>query len=218
MKYVIKNILMINIIINCIYSVASGLLIYLTLIIIKQNWANTIHYLITFLLLPPITFVITNVISNNLALSLGMIGALSIVRFRSPVKNPLELVIFFALITIGISFGVNVKWGLMLIAIIEGILILCRLIELFEKKFKFFNLFKYTFSTNDGVLKNVIEIESSTKIDYMENNPNLVYSSFNIKDNYIYKIALNDRSQINLIKEKISFENNIINVEIRYGN
>ena len=209
---------MINIIINCIYSVASGLLIYLTLIIIKQNWANTIHYLITFLLLPPITFVITNVISNNLALSLGMIGALSIVRFRSPVKNPLELVIFFALITIGISFGVNVKWGLMLIAIIEGILILCRLIELFEKKFKFFNLFKYTFSTNDGVLKNVIEIESSTKIDYMENNPNLVYSSFNIKDNYIYKIALNDRSQINLIKEKISFENNIINVEIRYGN
>tara|TARA_B110000211_G_scaffold205729_1_gene240180 strand:+ start:482 stop:1138 length:657 start_codon:yes stop_codon:yes gene_type:complete len=217
-KYVIKNILMINIIINCIYSVASGLLIYLTLIIIKQNWANTIHYLITFLLLPPITFVITNVISNNLALSLGMIGALSIVRFRSPVKNPLELVIFFALITIGISFGVNVKWGLMLIAIIEGILILCRLIELFEKKFKFFNLFKYTFSTNDGVLKNVIEIESSTKIDYMENNPNLVYSSFNIKDNYIYKIALNDRSQINLIKEKISFENNIINVEIRYGN
>jgi hypothetical protein len=209
---------MINILFNCIYSVASGLLIYLTLIIIKQNWANTIHYLITFLLLPPITFVITNVISNNLALSLGMIGALSIVRFRSPVKNPLELVIFFALITIGISFGVNVKWGLMLIAMIEGILILCRLIELFEKKFKFFNLFKYTFSTNDGVLKNLIEIESSTKIDFMENNPNLVYSSFNNKDNYIYKIALNDRSQINLIKEKISLEKNIINVDVRYGN
>ena len=209
---------MINILFNCIYSVASGLLIYLTLIIIKQNWANTIHYLITFLLLPPITFVITNVISNNLALSLGMIGALSIVRFRSPVKNPFELVIFFALITIGISFGVNVKWGLMLIAMIEGILILCRLIELFEKKFKFFNLFKYTFSTNDGVLKNLIEIESSTKIDFMENNPNLVYSSFNNKDNYIYKIALNDRSQINLIKEKISLEKNIINVDVRYGN
>jgi len=209
---------MINILFNCIYSVASGLLIYLTLIIIKQNWANTIHYLITFLLLPPITFVITNVISNNLALSLGMIGALSIVRFRSPVKNPLELVIFFALITIGISFGVNVKWGLMLIAMIEGILILSRLIELFEKKFKFFNLFKYTFSTNDGVLKNLIEIESSTKIDFMENNPNLVYSSFNNKDNYIYKIALNDRSQINLIKEKISLEKNIINVDVRYGN
>ena len=208
---------MINILFNCLYSVASGLLIYLTLIMIKQNWANTIHYLITFLLLPPITFVITNVISNNLALSLGMIGALSIVRFRSPVKNPLELVIFFALITIGISFGVSLKWGLLLIVIIEGVLILSRLVELFEKKFKFFNLFKYTFSTNDGVLKNLIEIESSVKMDYLESNPNLVYSSCNNKDNYIYKIALKDRSQINLIKEKILLEKNIINVDVRYG-
>ena len=85
---------MLNILISCLYSVAAGFLVYITLIVIKQNWVNTIHYLITFLLLPPITFVITNVISNNLALSLGMIGALSIVRFRSPVKNPLELVIF----------------------------------------------------------------------------------------------------------------------------
>ena len=43
-----------------------------------------------------------------------MIGALSIVRFRNPVKNPLELVIFFILITIGISFSANYKWGILL--------------------------------------------------------------------------------------------------------
>lgn len=198
-------------------SVASGGIIYLTLIFIKQNWANTIHYLITFLLLPPITFIITKVISNNLALSLGMIGALSIVRFRSPVKNPLELVIFFALITLGIAFGVHKKMGLLLLTIIVCVLIISRLIELFEKKFGFFNLFKYTFSTNDGVLKNLIEIESSVKIDYLETNPNLVYSSNNNKDNYSYKIALKDRGQIELIKEKILLEKNILNVEVRYG-
>ena len=206
-----------NAIISSFLSVASGFLIYLTLIIIKQNWANTIHYLITFLLLPPITFVITNVISNNLALSLGMIGALSIVRFRSPVKNPLELVIFFSLITLGISFGVDKKFGLLLLVIIEAVLILSRLTELFEKKFGFFNLFKYTFSTNDGVLKNLIEIESSIKIDYLESSPNLVYSSNNNKDNYNYKIALKDRSQIDLIRKKILLEKNIINIEVRYG-
>ena len=208
---------MLQILISCLFSVASGLLIYLTLIIIKQNWVNTFHYLITFLLLPPITFVITNVISNNLALSLGMIGALSIVRFRSPVKNPLELVIFFALITIGISFGVSSKWGLLLILIIEGVLILSKIVELLEKKFNFFNLFQYTFSTNDGVLKNLIEIESSIRIDYLENDPNLIYSSSNNKDSYKYKISLGDRNQIGLIKEKILLEKNIINVDIRYG-
>jgi hypothetical protein len=48
-----------------------------------------------------------------------MIGALSIVRFRNPVKNPFELVIFFALITIGISLSVNVKLGVMLVGVIN---------------------------------------------------------------------------------------------------
>jgi hypothetical protein len=206
-----------SLILSIFFSISSGFVIYFTLIVIKQNWVNTVHYLITFSLLPPITFVITKVISNNLALSLGMIGALSIVRFRSPVKNPLELVIFFSLITIGISFGVNNKWGLLLLAIIEGLLILSWLVEFFEKKFQFFGLFKYTFSTNDGVLKNLIEVESSVKINYLANHLGLIYSSSNNKDNYNYKIALKDRRQIDLIEEKISLEKNIINIEIRYG-
>ena len=145
-----------EIILNCFSSIAAGFLIYITLIIIRQNWVNTVHYLITFLLLPPITFIITNVISNNLALSLGMIGALSIVRFRNPVKNPLELVVFFGLITLGISFGVSAKFGLLLLLIIEGVLISSKILELIVKKLKFLNLFKYSFSLNDGVLKNFI--------------------------------------------------------------
>ena len=50
--------------------------------------------------------VISWTIAGNLGLSLGMIGALSIVRFRTPVKSPLELVIYFVLIVIGISITV----------------------------------------------------------------------------------------------------------------
>ena len=46
-------------------------------------------------------------IAGNIALSLGMIGALSIVRFRNPVKSPFELTVFFGLITIGIAFAIN---------------------------------------------------------------------------------------------------------------
>ena len=46
-------------------------------------------------------------ISGNIALSLGMIGALSIVRFRHPVKSALELIIYFDLITIGIATSVR---------------------------------------------------------------------------------------------------------------
>ena len=52
-----------------------------------STWSNNFQYTLICLLLPIITFVVTKVISNNIALSLGMVGALSIVRFRNPVKN-----------------------------------------------------------------------------------------------------------------------------------
>ena len=206
-----------EIILNCFSSIAAGFLIYITLIIVRQNWVNTVHYLITFLLLPPITFVITNVISNNLALSLGMIGALSIVRFRNPVKNPLELVVYFGLITLGISFGVSAKFGLLLLLIIEGVLISSKILELIVKKLKFLNLFKYSFSLNDGVLKNFIQVEATSKIDYLDNNPSLIWFSTNNKDSFIYKISVKDRIQIKNIKENILSEKDIVNIEVRYG-
>jgi hypothetical protein len=63
----------------------------ITLQHIGNMWASTQSNLYTIFLLPQIAFVITKVISGNIALSLGMIGALSIVRFRHPVKSPLEL-------------------------------------------------------------------------------------------------------------------------------
>jgi hypothetical protein len=208
---------MLEIILNCFYSIILSFLIYITLIVIKQNWVNTVHYLMTFLLLSPITFIITKVISNNLALSLGMIGALSIVRFRNPVKNPFELVIFFGLITLGISFGVSTKFGLLLFMIIEGVLIFSKIIEFLAKEFKFLNLFKYSFSVNDGVLKNFVEVVSISRIEYLDNNPNLIYFSTNNKDSFTYKISVKDRIGIKDIREKLSIQKDIVNIDVRYG-
>ena len=205
-------------ILNCSFSALSGLIIYILLIAIQQKWVNTLHYLITYLLLPPIAFVITNVISNNLALSLGMIGALSIVRFRNPVKNPLELVIFFALLTLGISFAVNSKWGFFLLAFIFSILIFSKLVEVIFKKYNLFDLFNYSFSTNDGELNNLIEIESEVQLDYLETNPNLIYQAKEKNKSYIYKIASSERKKIDDLKNKLQSDNQIKNLEVRYVN
>ena len=94
----------------------SGLSIRVMLSLVKQRWVSTYHHTMSYTLLPLITLVVTKVITGNIALSLGMIGALSIVRFRNPVKNPFELVMFFALITIGISMAVDIKYGVFLAA------------------------------------------------------------------------------------------------------
>ena len=86
-----------------IFLIFSGYLIRASLILVGQFWVKAYHHTGVFLLLPCIAYVISSIIADNIALSLGMIGALSIVRFRNPVKSPFELVIFFALLGITAS-------------------------------------------------------------------------------------------------------------------
>ena len=53
------------------------------------------------------TFLIITIIKSSLALSLGLVGALSIVRFRSAIKEPEELSYIFFTIAIALGFGAN---------------------------------------------------------------------------------------------------------------
>ena len=64
--------------------------------------------------LPIIGCAITTVIGTNIALSLGMVGALSIIRFRTPVRSPYELILYFALLTMGVTMSVNIRYTLIL--------------------------------------------------------------------------------------------------------
>ena len=97
--------------IDVIFLLSAGLILRFSLSLTGQNWVKTYQQTVTFLILPVATYVIVITISGNIALSLGMVGALSIVRFRNPVKSALELVMFFVLITIGISAGVKIKYS-----------------------------------------------------------------------------------------------------------
>ena len=63
-----------------------------------------------------------------------MVGALSIVRFRHPVRSPLELSVYFGSITLGIAASVNIKWVVLLVISIALIVVSLSLIDLFLKK------------------------------------------------------------------------------------
>lgn len=52
-----------------------------------------------------IVFIVIIIVKNSLALSLGLVGALSIVRFRTPIKEPAELIYLFLSIALGLGFG-----------------------------------------------------------------------------------------------------------------
>ena len=83
-----------------------GFLINVTYSFYGFKWLDNINQKIISLIMAPAMTVIAWTIAGNLGLSLGMIGALSIVRFRTPIKSSLELIIYFIFIVIGISITV----------------------------------------------------------------------------------------------------------------
>ena len=192
----------------------SGLSIRIMLSLVKQKWASTYHHTMSYILLPVITFVITKVITGNIALSLGMVGALSIIRFRNPVKNPFELVIFFALITIGISMSVNVKYGLLLTATINFTILASYLFEIVARKF---NLHIFSLSFDEGTAVNIIEIQSNQAIDILHDSKFLLqYVSDKKQQEFHYKLAAKSRGDIENIRKSIDQNKNIESIEVRF--
>lgn len=62
-------------------------------------------FLVTLVTMPPIVAVVMSFIANNLALSLGMVGALSIIRFRTVIKDSRDMVFLFWTIAVGLGCG-----------------------------------------------------------------------------------------------------------------
>lgn len=78
------------------------------LLVYKQTFRGVLFskgYAFSLVLLAMVTALVIRTISSNLALSLGMVGALSIVRFRTAIKEPVEIVFLFWSLTVGIVIG-----------------------------------------------------------------------------------------------------------------
>ena len=69
---------------------------------------------------------IISVVKSSIALSLGLVGALSIVRFRTPIKEPEELAYLFVAIGVGIGLGAGQTWPTMVASLIILIVMTAR--------------------------------------------------------------------------------------------
>ena len=85
-----------------------GVLCYLIKIFYKKfstTLSNREEFSKNFILLGIATCIVITIVKNSLALSLGLVGALSIVRFRAAIKEPEELVYLFLVIATGLGGG-----------------------------------------------------------------------------------------------------------------
>ena len=90
-----------------ILSLILGYVIKYTYIKVSRTLNDKEYFSETFVPLAIITTLVITVIKFSLALSLGLVGALSIVRFRAAIKEPEELVYLFFIIGIGLANGAN---------------------------------------------------------------------------------------------------------------
>jgi len=102
------------------------------------------------------TYLVILIVKSSLALSLGLVGALSIVRFRTPVKEPEDLVYLFLSIAIGIGFGAFQIFSTLIVFLIIIIFIWFRSYK-FDQVRNDYNL-ELTFNNNEIYQKNSNEI------------------------------------------------------------
>ncbi len=113
-------------------------------------------------ILSGVVFLVIMVVKSSLALSLGLVGALSIVRFRTPIKEPEELVYLF--LSIGIGLGMGAGQPLLTTSIVLLILVF---VYLFLSNKKINNVTEYNLIISWGeedVLLKTILLELETKL------------------------------------------------------
>lgn len=201
-----------SIILTTIASSILGLIIFLVHSYFLNQYLRTKNNLALALMLPMITAIITKTISTNLFLSLGMIGALSIVRYRTPVKSTYELTLLFALVTIGISSIVNIKYSIFLTILIVLISILLHLLSKF-------NLIKDFESENDVnnsevILKTTNKFEEKILNKYQGN---LISKEQDFEDEKykIFVFKFNSSEKANDFCNELENKENVLSVNLQ---
>ena len=96
-----------NFVIAIIISAILAYIVKISYIKVSRSLNDKEHFSEIFIPLAIITTLVITVVKFSLALSLGLVGALSIVRFRAAIKEPEELVYLFFVIGIGLANGAN---------------------------------------------------------------------------------------------------------------
>ena len=157
-----------------------------------KHFADKFHIYIG-LVLPVIGYTITTVIGTNLALSLGMIGALSIIRFRTPVRSSYELIIYFLLLTVGIAAKADMIVSLLLTVV--SVSIIYFLNKFYKNTSYKKNLSKKTFLIEmlfkDDVPNEILQNPNIDSINVKKNaNQHIVNCNLNIDENREIEVFL----------------------------
>ena len=160
-----------------------GLFIFLIYKLAYKGVVYSHSFNVTLVMVCIITSVIVLAVSANIALTFGMIGALSIVRFRTAIKDPVDIAFLFWAITSGIVAGTGEAVFLIVASLVLGIV--------------FIILFRVRSSKNAFLLIVDVSAESATELQKAMNSlPVTMKSKSLVRDRaeLVYEIKLVDKA------------------------
>lgn len=181
------------------------LLYFLSLVYVRfgRSLSNRYQLSKVLIIVGVTTFIIISIVKSSLALSLGLVGALSIIRFRTAIKEPEELGYFFIAIAIGLGFGAN-----QLLPTVIGALVLFLIIFLAGR-----GTTKSMISQNLLLSKTAIAGEDRAAVQknimdiLAQNSSRTELIRMNLSDgqlDYNFLVALNDLGSINAITNDLT--------------
>ncbi len=210
-----------NFIIALILSLILAFCVKLTYVRVGRALNDKEYFSDTFIPLAIVTTLVITVIKFSLALSLGLVGALSIVRFRAAIKEPEELVYLFLIIAIGLANGAN---QFILSSVSTIIIILFLFIRKYYQDKK---SLIYKLNSDSNILNVVISDNKSEDINNIVKKiePDLKYlklKSANIDDNrsnYVFWYDLDVKNFDNFLKtiENLSNKNLTLSIYSKSG-
>ncbi len=145
-----------TILMNLIVSLAIALFIYY---IYKKSFTGVMYnknFSVTLVMTTLLVSGIMMTITGNLALSLGMVGALSIIRFRTAIKDPKDVTFLFWAVSVGIINGVSFFELSVTMSIFMGIVILLLSKKMPLIHLPFILMIKYT-ALDDAELEKILD-------------------------------------------------------------
>jgi len=194
-----------NFTIDFILTFFAALLISVLFNKFSKTLSNRQNFSKIFILLAVTTMMVISIIKSSIALSLGLVGALSIIRFRAAIKDPEELVYIFLVMGVGLGFGSgNRILTLMFVAGVSLVIIAKSFINqkiTYEAPMFLFLRFKG-------------EIESTPLLDILKKYSYFIeINRFQVDSkstHIIFNLKLKNLKQIELIKKEImSLDNSV---------
>jgi len=195
-------------ILNLILTGVSALILKHVYIRYSNTLSNRRLFGNNFILIAMTTMLIITIVKSSLALSLGLVGALSVIRFRAAIKEPEELAYLFLAISLGLGFGAN-QGNITIVALI----IIAIIIYMLKKQ-------SYVYEDNNNLnltimsqnpkeidLEQIIEIlkkhSSGVSIKRLDESEKVFEASFLVNfENY--KDLIKTKSNIQKLDQKIN--------------